>query len=308
MNCSKCGENLGEKDMFCPRCGTPVQKTNEENADLKNENMYSYERPMNQQANTQNYNQPNNYGQQNNNKDSKSVVKTCIIIVIVVAITAAMGFFIYSVISAFDKNKKNDDQELKGGNVQETTNTYNQSSNTVTPVSNTQKSSTYKVNYAGFKLYIPDDLMYEIDSVENSLNIGDSISTWIARLNIQNLSFQRLKQNKNNLSNYLTEALSGYGAKISNANVETIDGVEFIWFEAELGGAKEIFACAELNSMYTAIIDLFNENNDYDKNLLKNLTPILKTAEYTGETNNLKTNTKINMNDINKALEKAVGE
>ena len=27
MNCIKCGANLGENDMFCPVCGTPVQRT-----------------------------------------------------------------------------------------------------------------------------------------------------------------------------------------------------------------------------------------------------------------------------------------
>lgn len=303
MNCSKCGTNLGENDVFCPKCGTPVKKSEGTNANIKNEGMnYNYERPMNQQSNGQNYGNPNIYSEQyGNSKSSGSAVKTCVIIVIIVAILAAVGFVVYSVVSALNKN--NNTPVSSGTPTQSTTPSDN--SGSVSQVANTQKSSTYKVNYAGFKLYIPDDLIYEFDTTNDAINIGDALSSWVAQLSIQKLPFQQLKQNKSYLSSYFTEYLASYNAKVSNATVETIDGVEFILMEIDLAGTHELMAVSGLNSMYAACLEVANENNDYDRDVLKNITPILKTAEYDGETRNLETNGKIKTTDINKALQKA---
>ncbi len=314
MNCSKCGNNLGENDVFCPKCGTPVQRSEEINANIKNEGMnYNYERPMNQQSNRPNYVQPNSYSEQyENSKSSGSAVKTCVIIVIIVAILAAVGFVVYSVVTALNKN--NNTSISSGTSTQssptqstptQSTPTTSNNSGSVSQVANTQNSSTYKVNYAGFKLYIPENLIYEFDTTNNAINIGDTLSSWVVQLSIQNIPFQQLKQNKNYLSSYFTEALSSYNAKVSNATVETIDGVEFILMEVDLGGTHEIMAVSGLNSMYSACLEVANENNDYDRDVLKNIAPILKTAEYDGETKNLKTNEKIKTTDINKALQKA---
>ena len=302
MNCSKCGINLGENDAFCPRCGTPVQKLEGTNANINNEGMnYNYERPMNQQLNGQNYGQPNIYSaQQGNIKSNGNAIKTCVIIIIIVAILVAVGFVVNSIVSALNKNNNTP--------VSSGTSTPSDNSGTVTQVANTQKTSTYKVNYAGFKLYIPDDLMYELDNTNNAINIGDPIASWVAQLSIQELPYQQLKQNRSYLSSYFAEFLSSYNGKISNTTVETIDGVEFILMEVDVAGTHEIIAISGLNSMYVACLEILNENNDYDRDVLKNITPILKTAEYDGTSRNLETNGKIKITDIKEALQKAAEE
>lgn len=319
MKCSNCGTELGENDMFCPKCGTSVQKEGGNSVQNKNEEMYNYDRPRvnqqgnyNQRQNAQNYGTNNMYGQQyGNNGGNRSVVKTCIIIVIIVAILVAVGFVVYSIISA--DNKNNNKSEIANNPTSITTpSTTTQTSNDdygTTTTSNTQRnSSTYKVNYAGFKLYIPDDLIYQMDATNDAINIGDALSTWVAQLSIQQLPYQQLKQNKSYLSSYFSEYLSSYNATVSNATVENIDGIEFIIMELKVAGTNELMGFAQLNSMYTACFEVANENNDFDRNVLKNLTSIIRTAEFSGDSKNLEVKGNIKTTDINKALTKAAEE
>ncbi len=298
MNCIKCGANLGENDVFCSKCGTRVQKAEGYNTNIENEGMnYNYERSINQQSNV--------YSQQyRNNTSNKDTVKVCVIILIIVVILVAVCFGFYSVISIL--NKKNKMQEASGTTT--SSKTQSEDLTSTSQVSNTQKTSTYKVNYAGFKLYIPDDLIYEFNTTNDAINIGDALSSWLARLTIQKLPFQQLKQNRSYIRSNLEEYLSSYNASVSNPTLETIDGIEFILFEIDLAGTHELLAVSGLNSMYTACTEIINENNDYDKNILKDIIPILKTAEYEGESRNLETNGKIKTTDINKALQKAIDE
>ena len=332
MNCSKCGFILKEDDVFCPNCGTPVPKVAENNfnnnmaannfgnntvgnnfnnntvvnnANINNGGMnYSYERPINQQPNVPNNAQPNmNVAQNGNNKSSGNTVKICVIIVIAIAIMIAVGFTVYAIISALNKN--NSTTNLDGQTTQSAT---SGNSNPVTQVANTQNTSTYKVNFAGFKLYIPDDYIYQLAAEDKALNIGDANSSWVAQLTILQLPFQQLKQNRSVFAANLVQNLAEYNPKASEATVETIDGVEFVLIELELAGNHEIVGLAQLNSMYTAILELANEDNEYNKELLKNITPIIKTAEMDEETKNLENDVTLKMSDIVKALEDANNE
>lgn len=79
MKCLKCGAELQENDLFCPKCGEKVQEENP-NATLDNNGFFTYERP---DENTQNNNiefntlqansnnQPN-YNQQNNSQQTNN--------------------------------------------------------------------------------------------------------------------------------------------------------------------------------------------------------------------------------------------
>lgn len=318
MKCSNCGTELGENDVFCPKCGTAIQKKGGSNMQNNNGEMYNYDRPVNQQINnnaqrpnTQNYGQPNMYGQQyGNNGGNGSVVKTCIIIVIIVAILAAVGFVIYSIVSAVNKNNNRSDITNNPASIStpSTTQTSNNDYGTTTTSSTQRNASTYKVNYGGFKLYIPDDLIYQMDATNNAINIGDALSTWVAQMSIQQLPFQQLKQNKSYLNSYFSEYLASYNATVSNATVENIDGIEFIIMELKVAGTNELMGLAQLNSMYTACLEVANENNDFDRNVLKNLTSIIRTAEFSGDSKNLEVKGNIKTTDINKALTKAAEE
>ena len=327
MKCVKCGKDLGPNDVFCSVCGTKVQKINENsNQGIKNQNSYSYERPVNQQVNynqqqnQQNYGQANNYGQPYKSKNAGDIAKIVVIALVAFILLLAMIFGGYLIISKVSKNIKQNQNNNVNNSVNNTVNdnqiTNNTASNktstgsnngggTLTPTTN-KKTSSYKVSYAGFKLYIPDNLMYEMDYTNNAINIGDTESTWMAQLGIRQGSFQQLKQNKNALTTYLTTALAAYEAKVSNAEIETIDGVEFILLECNLSGMNEIIGYTELNSMNTAYFEILNENNDFDRNVIKNLIPIISSAEYTGDSSYLKSNENVKMTDITNALDKAL--
>ena len=312
MRCSYCGRELEESDIFCPKCGTPTHERGGYNMQNDNEEMYNYDRSFDQQINNRGQGQNSqNYGQQyENNGGNGSVVKICIIIVIIVAILAAVGFVVYSIVSAINKNNNKSGTVNNSTSVTTTsTNTQNTNNDGGTTVSSTpNNSSTYKVNYGGFKLYIPDNLIYQMDTINNALNIGDALSTWVTQMTIQQTPFQQIKQNRNYLSSVFSEYLAAYNATISNAALENIDGIEFITMEVKVAGTNELIGLAQLNSMYTAIFEVANENNDFDRNVLKNLTSIIRTAEFTGDAKNLEIKGNIKPTDIDKAITKAIEE
>lgn len=295
MKCNNCGTNLGESDAFCPSCGTPVQRTN----NVNNEGNYTYERGVNQQMN---YNQQQGQYQQNygqpyqKSKNAGDIVKICVGTLIGLAILVAIIFVIYSVTSALNKN--NDTNIDNPG-----TSTSIDNNSGVTPVSN-NKSSSYKVNFNGFKLYIPDNLMYEMDYTNDAIVIGDADQTWVAQLLIKQGSFQQIKKNKNQLNSLLTEEFGGYNAKVSNAVIETVGGVEYVLLESEVSGTSMIVGYAGLNSMYTACFTLMNEDNDFNRDMLKDLSKIISNAEYSGDSSYMKSNEGIKATDLNKAFDK----
>lgn len=306
MRCTKCGMELGEKDVFCPNCGQAVQRGEVNNNVERNQNTYAYERPVNQQNN---YNQQQrvnqqNYGQQPyQNKNSGDIVKICLIALVAVIIVVASVVITYLVVSKGNKNNNNN----QGNNPTSSSTTADNDSNGVTSISN-KKSSSYKVNYAGFKLYIPDNLMYEIDSSNNMIMIGDAESTWIAQMGIKEGSFQTIKQNKEVLAAKLKDSMKSYNATISNAMVETIGGVEYILLECSLAGQNGLIGYAGVNSMYTAFFELFNEDNDFNRDIIKNISSILSSAEYTGDSTYLKSDENVKFTDITDAFDKAMEE
>ena len=308
MKCIKCNNELGANDKFCSICGTPVQKINEGG---EKQNTYTYDRPSEQQYSYErqnnNLNQQNNsYGQAytQNRNTTNNVTKICVSIVIgliAVAIIFILGINVY---------KKNTNEIEKKPNTPTTSDSQKQadSSNNGqgennTSVTTVSKTNSYKVSYNGFKLYIPDTLVYNINYSNKSINIGDAKNTWIAGLEIEQLPFQTLKQNKNALSSSLMQ--SNTSASISEAKIETLGGVEYIILECNIAGDKEIIGLAEMNSMYTAIFEFKNENNDFDRENIKNLSSIISTAEYIGESSYIKSNDDLKITDIDKALEAA---
>lgn len=306
MKCVKCGNELGENDMFCPICGTPAKKVNGE---VKNQNTYTYDRPVNQQVNyggqSNNYGQANNYGQQyGKSKNTNDIVKICVITIIVFIILASLFVIGRAIMKAADETISKGNLSNDYSTTTPDTSTSGTGSVTSTSSVSTSKSNSYKVSYAGFKLYIPDTLIYEMDYINDAINIGDAESTWIAQLGIKQGSFQQLKQNKSYLSSYLMQEFSG--ATVSNATVETIGGVEYVLLECNISGTNMIIGYAGLNSMYSAFFEIMNENNDFDRNTIKNLSSIISNAEYTGDSTYMKSNENIKMTGIDKAFDKAL--
>ncbi len=325
MNCLKCGAKLEDNDMFCKNCGEPVTKQNN-----SGESMYSYDRPASQQMN---YNQQQmggqqysqqmpNYGQaQKKSGNASDIVKIVAVTAIVITIIIAIGLIVSSAISAFGKKK----DEGQGNNTQiensivsnEPGNDPQNGNNTqdgntigtegVTPVVNTG-GSTYKVNFEGFKLQIPDNLLYQVEAENKAILIQDENSTWLARLEIGNVPYQQLRKNINAISSVLTQSLSSANVVVSPARAETIEGVEYILCDIEASGSKAVIGIASLNSMYSACIELYNVDNTCDTSALRNISSIISTAEYTGESDYLKVNEEIDFKDIGKTLEKVTQE
>ena len=358
MNCVKCGRNLNENDSFCPNCGTPVQRQDENNKienniegnnnysqnssalnneNIKNEindstqthnsnqsinnNMYSYQRPNNYQNNYQNDYQNNyqKYGQNNYQKYSQNNsprlgtgINLAKIIIIILAIIigipliiliVSLGVYIYSTATDEIKNVDNTVSTIIETDNTITSNVIsNEPSNTVTPVvtpTGIDRSSTYKVKYKGFNLYIPDDLIYLYNS-DSSLMVEDTLGTWMINFVIEQVPYQQVKQNRNSLTSYYAEQ----GITLSMPKIETIGGTEYILYEATAYGENFLLGCAEMNSMYTMTFEVFTEDNDYNKDLLKNLSYIVSSSEYIGESSYLKSNENIKMSDIVEAFKK----
>ena len=300
MKCVKCGNELGENDMFCPMCGTPVKKVNEE---VKNQNTYTYDRQVNQQIN---YGQANNYRQQyEKSKNTNNTLKICLIVIIVI-IVLACSFVVGRIIIKKVTDKKVDNGDVANNTNSNTTVISDKKTNDTGKVESISKTNTYKVKFEGFKLYIPDNLIYETDYSDEVINIGNTESTWIAQFGIRQVAFQKVKQSKSVLNASLAQQFPG--ATVSNATTETIGGVEYILLEANISGVNTIIGFAEMNSMNSAFFCIFNENNDFDKSPIKNISYIINNAEYTGDSSYIKSNEDIKVTDINKALDKAIEE
>ena len=298
MKCLKCGNELGANDMFCPACGTPAQKSNEE---VKNQNTYNYDRPVNQQVNYGG--QANQYGQQyGRSRNTSDIIKICVTTILLIIILGCL-FMIGKAI-------------FKGNNKVNNTNTSNDSSLTTSDVSSgsgtlqqvssvsTSKSNSYKVSFNGFKLYIPDKLTYEVDYINDAINIGDTDSTWVAQLGIGDFSYKEMKQKRNYISTMVAQQYSG--VTVSNVTVEKIDGVEYLLVEVNMYGINTLIGYAELNSMNTAVVAIVNENNDFDRSVLKNISPIISNAEYTGTSSYMKSNENIKLDVLKKAAEDVI--
>ena len=327
MNCKNCGANLNETDKFCQNCGAPVQNVAQNINQNSEGNSFTYERPTNQpQSNVQqshnqqlNYRPQNNYGASNqrnmggNMGDKKTMVPSLAVII-------AVTFLIALIIICFfvTSSKKNPAQSVNA--VANTSVTPNNTvpapvatatptpSIQVDPVSN-GRSSGYKVSFGGFDLVIPDTLIYEVmetDGGEKVLAICDTNQTWLVQSTIEECPFQTLKQNKSQLNSVLSESMASVNPTVSPATVEEINGVECIVLEADLAGTKELCVFVGLNSMYTMIMDVFSIDNEFDRSILKEIVPIIKSAEYTGDKSFIKSENKIDHEKIGEALKKVV--
>ena len=65
--------------------------------------------------------------------------------------------------------------------------------------------------------------------------------------------------------------------------------------EVSVSGQKAIAALAKANSMYFIGITAMNQDNDIDYKLLEKIAPIISSAESTTVTNNMSSNTKLDM-------------
>ena len=295
MNCKKCGSPLTAEDQFCKNCGASVNEVNAQPTQNYNTINNAGTTPVNN-VSTQNYNNANSmptnngygtmptpnqnmpYPSQQSNNSSKSNMP-----IIIIGIVAVLAIVILAIVLV--------PKFLNGGNNGNSGNnsgsgTVNTGGNTVTPTS----SSTYKVNYGGFTFKIPDNMMYEVSGDE--LMLGDEDGTWVVELMIADGSFNQIKNNKSMLQSYFQQ--NGFTSK--PAEVKSLGGSEFVTLEMAKSGVNFVGAYAKLNSMKTAWMIAYNQDNSYDYDILKNMASIISTATYNDASNSIATTPKFNFN------------
>jgi len=279
MNCKKCGSPLAENDVFCKSCGAAANETpasNNNPGDFGtpqpvNNGMGG--QPMNQQQSWQNsYNTTPVYNQmpQKGNGNGKFII-----IGIIIAVAIFAGIIVVGMFSG-DEGSSNSGLSNIGNN------------NSSSQVS----KSTYNVKFKGFTFSIPDNLVYEEDN--GTLLIGDEMGTWVTQIELEQGNFSQLQANKSQLQSVMQQ--SGFTSSI--AQEKTLGGVNFITLEISSSGTNAIAALAKANSMYFIGITAFNQDNEFDYSLLERIAPIISSVSYSGETNNIESNTKLDMSGI----------
>lgn len=315
MKCTKCGMELRETDAFCPNCGEPAPKTkNPGNNEMGAQNTYTYERPISNQqqgANQQyNYTKPN-YGQtQYQQNNGNNTIKIGMIVVVIIILVALILGYLFIVKPTQDKIENTADNNSISNNT-----SNNQSSNqadkdnnssNVNKNNSSNKNSSYKVKLSGFNLYIPDDLVYEINNTSGVINVGDSNSTWIAQILIIEGKFDTMKKNKDTLTTYLSELYNG--AEFSEVTLETIGGVECIVMDGTMSGVNMTIGIAKVNSTYAATFVIMNDENTFDRDRIETVANIINGAEYVGNTTNMETNNNNVLDGLTDAFKKASEE
>lgn len=248
------------------------------------------------------------------NKDTTKVVIICVTIAVVVVIAMiTLMSVIYmaakaEIDGAISKNEilTNNEENMtspttitgQDTNNTEPTNTFIGGTTTVD-----KPTSTYTVKYGGFTLYVPDDLIYNQGSTTNGndvLSIMNAKGTWMASMQIVKGSYQTIKQNKTSIRENLMQQLAAHNTTVSEAKVENIGGVEYLIFEVQTDDETGLIVYTELNSMNCGVLTIESLEKDFDRDALEKLTPIITTAQYTGEAANIKEEQK----DILEALKK----
>ena len=120
------------------------------------------------------------------------------------------------------------------------------------------------------------------------------MGTWVTQIELEQGNFSQLQANKSQLQSVMQQ--SGFTSSI--AQEKTLGGVNFITLEISSSGTNAIAALAKANSMYFIGITAFNQDNEFDYSLLERIAPIISSVSYSGETNNIESNTKLDMSGI----------
>jgi len=297
MNCIRCGSQLTENDQFCKGCGAATNNTSAQTINASNFTAQG-QQPVSQQSVVQqpvaqqpvaqqpiaqpsvaqqpipqqqtwanSYNGQPSYNQMPTKKDGNGKF---IIIGVIAAVVILVGILAFTMLS----NKNGD------------------SSNDGNGVAQNNSTSTYKVNFKGFEFKIPTNLVYETES--NAIVLGDEDGTWAAAIEVVDGAYSQILKNKSQLQSVYTKQ----GYKASSAVEKTYGGMNFITLELTASGQNLLLGITKANSMSMFGITAYNVANEFDYNLLTTLSKILKNSEYTGKTNNMAVNKKVDFSAI----------
>ena len=293
MNCKRCGSLLTENDQFCKNCGAPVENLSAQNNVVNNQQPQAFvQNEYNQMQQPVSNIQPNIATQPVQPAPINNVEQTPTI----------------------------QPNPVPAVNPVQTPNTNANMQQPINPVSYTteKKSSkslgivigiiiagiiiaaavifvlggkggsigstkTYTVIHDGFTYKIPTNLIYSTD--EDYLILGNEEDTWAVLIATLEGSYSQYVAGKNQL--ILKFQSDGYA--INDLSERNIGGVTFLVGEASKSGNNAIIAYSKANSMYTFGMIVTTINNDFDYDVLKNITSVLKSAEMGISTNSIST-------------------
>lgn len=279
MNCKKCGAPLTPADLFCRNCGAAVEEVN---AQINEEvNDVNYVEKNN--VSSQNYGNSmpinNGYAQtseQNATYPTQQVVykkknNVPIIVGIVAVAVVVLSIILVPMI-------------LNGNNVNNGTNNGNGGNDNETPLA----VATYKVNFAGFTLSVPDDIVYKVSG--ETLMFSDENGSWIAELNFKDLNYNKIRSNRVLLQGFFETG----GLNVKPAELKSFNNKEYITLEAIEKDTNVILGITRINSIKCAVVAVYNLDNTFDYDLLKKISSIIASAKYDDASNSISVEPEIN--------------
>ncbi len=153
----------------------------------------------------------------------------------------------------------------------------NSSSETVV----TNQTSYSRVSYHDFLFSIPEDYIYgERNGV---LHIYDEDGAWVALVSIEEGTYNQLVDNKN----AIRTALENEGYTLGMPIEKSVGGLDYLLFEATYAGQNNLISLTSLSSTKYAIVEIMNQDNEYDYQKLEELSPILSSAKTESVTRNI---------------------
>lgn len=284
MKCTKCGSEVAPNQAFCSTCGTPVKQ-----------------QPAQGGAVNQNLGGQVEFNQPPKKKVGASILAIVIALLLIAAIIVGTVFLINKIkedddssSSSSSRKKNNTDEDDDDDNIINNTISNNVkndiTNNTVTPSGNT---SVYTVNFGSYTIKIPTDFIYKVSG--NIVAITDEAETKLIRIQVNETPFSQMVSNKEQYVSKMRES----GVSVNKVEEKTINGTQCLVFEITESGDNYIVAAVRINSMYTAICTIINEDyTTYDYDTLKTAISMAVTVEKsTGSTTT--TTTTSNNNTAN---------
>lgn len=249
----------------------PIGSTIYEGNPFNNAQPNNYQMPMYNYNNGYNNQPMYNQGNQNNGlKYALIAVGAIILIVIVVLLVVVFGL-----LGKDDGNGKNNVGTNAGNN---------SGGNNSGLVNNT---STYQVNFKNFVFNIPTEMVHKFEG--DSLVLGDKEGTWLTYVEIGEATYNQMLAKKSQLPSLYRQ--QGYTA--STVNERTLSGKEFMTMEVSKSSYNMLLGITKANNRYVFITSTANAYNEFDYNILSDISKILGNATYNSSSNSINAFEKI---------------